>query len=345
LKHDRHGRDDNDDHRGRRRTPTAVVIAALSLLVSALSFGVAGWALRDTHHVGLSVHAAQAYDGARLFTPGTVLEVTILNPSLRTTNLVGAEVRFGGRRLADVQYAVPDVNALSATARRDLVGASLRLPVSVGPGQAVIAALVTTNRDAHVAERLAKAANPAFEAVGGRSVAAFSWCHTVTYHDGKRVGPGLPPPRRFKSAGELKVVMKFEPGGRKTVTMGVTPSLAGGTYGRAENPDVAPGWHVKLDVDAKRVQGLVLFKPMHDPPENARIKLWRGRERQPEQTKFERLTDETACIDFGALDADRYRWSAAVGGHKVAAGNFRTSCTPTSDRPRQRQSVDPEVCQ
>jgi hypothetical protein len=109
--------------------------------------------------------------------------------------------------------------------------------------------------------------------------------------------------------------MQFKPGGRRTATIVVTPSLAG-TYVPTDNPGYAPGWHVELDVAAERVQGLVLFKPMHDPPENARFKLWRGKERRPQQTKIELLTAETACIDFGALRAGRYRWSAAVGGRK-----------------------------
>ena len=314
------------------------------MLIAALSLLLAGSSWRESRHVGLSVGALQSYDGARFFTPGTVLEVTIVNPSLRTANLVDAEVRFDGRRLADVRYAVPDVNALSPVARRDLVSASLHLPVSIHPGRAVIVGLVTTHWDIDVAARLAKAANPAYGAVPGAPAAPVSWCHSVTYGDGKRVGPRLPPSRRLKPAGELKVVMQFNPGGRRTATMIVTPSRAG-TYLPTDNPDVAPGWHVELDVAAERVKGLVLFKPMHDPPANARIKLWRGKERRAQQTEIEPLTGETACIDFGALHADRYRWSAAVGGRRVAAGRFRTPCTPVSDQPRQRQLVDTEVCQ
>ena len=314
------------------------------MLIALLGFLLSGLSWRESRRVDLSVGALQSYDGARFFSKGTVLEVTILNPSARIANLVRAEVRFRGRRLADVQYAVPDVNALSPVNRRDLVSASLHLPVSIPPGQAVIVGLVTTPRDIDVVNQLARAANPAYGTNPGARAAPFSWCHTVAYHNGKRVTPERPPSRRLKPAGELEVVMQFEPGGRRTARMVVTPSLAG-TYVPADNRDVAPGWHIELDVAARHVQGLVVFKPMHDPPENARIKLWRGNGRRPQQTKIEPLYSDTACMDSGALHADRYRWSAEVGGRRIAAGRFRTPCTPVNDHPRQRQSVDPEVCQ
>lgn len=318
-------------------------MAVVSAVVAVVSLLFSWWIWRESRRVDLSVGAAQSYDGARLFTKDTVLAVTILNPSVSTANLTGAEIRFGGQRLADVNYVVPDVNALSPVARRDVISASLHLPVSIPPGRDVIAGLVTSDPDIGVAERLAKAANPAYGTRLGAPAAPFSWCHTVTYRNGKRVGPGLAHPGRLGRAGQLQVVMQFNPGGRRTATIWVTPSLAG-TYEPGEEPDVLPGWHVELDVVAERVKGLVLFKPMYDPPENARIKLWRGKRRRPVQTRIDLMADQTACIDFGALHADVYRWSAGVGGGTVAAGRFRTPCTLVSDRPRQRQSVDPVIC-
>src|SRR5512133_3669931 len=91
-------------------------------------------------------------------------------------------------------------------------------------------------------------------------------------------------------------------------------------------------------------KGLVLLKPLDDPPENARVTLWRGRADLPEKRRFRPLTDGATCIDFGNLHGDRYRWSVAVRGGPVAEGTFRTWCTPTTDQPRQRQSVELDVC-
>jgi hypothetical protein len=317
----------------------------LSLVGSALAFVVSAWALRDAHHVGLSVKGAQPYDGARFFSRSTVLKVTIINPSVRTANLVHADVRFGGEVLADVEYAVPDINALSASARRELVGASLRLPVSIAPGKAVIAGLVSSNTHASVARALAKASNPGFEVVGAQPVAAMSWCHTVTYRNGKRVGPGPPPPQRVKSPGLLTVVMDFEPGGRKSATIPITPSFAGRTYFTDESQRFATGWHVELDVEDEHVRGLVLFKPIDQPPDLVRVELRRDARRGAQITQRQPLNDDVACIGFQRrLPPGRYNWSAAVSSDRVAEGTFRTPCVPHSDQPRARQSVDIEDC-
>jgi hypothetical protein len=39
---------------------------------------------------------------------------------------------------------------------------------------------------------------------------------------------------------------------------------------------VAPFRHAQFAVAAERVEGLVLFKPLDDRPENARVALWRA---------------------------------------------------------------------
>ena len=295
--------------------------------------------LAGSRRVDLSVGALQSYDGARFFSKGTVLEVTILNPSSRIANLVRAEVRFRGRRLARRAVRGADVNALSPVNRRDLVSASLHLPVSIPPGQAVIVGLVTTPRDIDVVNQLARAANPAYGTNPGARAAPFSL-----------VPHGRVPQRQ---AGNARAA---------SVATAETGRRAGGSHAirarwapdREDGCDAEPRGHVctgrqprrrprlahRLDVAARHVQGLVVFKPMHHRPENARIKLWRGNGRRPQQTKIEPLYGDTACIDFGALHAYRYRWSAEVRGRRIAAGRFRTPCTPVSDHPA---SVSPWI--
>jgi hypothetical protein len=67
--------------------------------------------------------------------------------------------------------------------------------------------------------------------------------------------------------------MLLKPGGRRTATVHVTPSFLGGTSEACDNPHIAPGWHAQLAVAAERVEGLVPFKPLDDPSENARVTL------------------------------------------------------------------------
>ena len=155
--------------------------------------------------------------------------------------------------------------------------------------------------------------------------------------------PPPPPPaaRKPVTAGELTVVVTFKPGGVKRLTVPIVSEPGAPVQPNGE--DISPGWVTLLEVKRHVVRGLVLSRPLSDPPEVAQVQVWKLYGPSASRTIARPVASGYACLPFGRLAPGAYQWSATADGHTVAVGRFATPCRRMLPADHNR-SVDPWLC-
>jgi hypothetical protein len=223
----------------------------------------------------------------------------IVNRGERATSVTEGEVMLDGFRRGRVDRLLLDARVLDQPhSRRQLRSLSVPLPTDLPAGRS-FAAAVTWDFS-----------GPDYGDVWRKSFRHLS--------------------RRALGRHDVKVRLKLDPGGWRTVTVPLTPPI-GSEYDLFR---FRAGWYVQLGVDRGRVSELVVTSDFDDPAV-VDLKLWRNSARRPALTFSTPIPTDFNSIPRGDLRPGRYRFALTSGGRVVAAATFETPCR----LPRRRGPV------